>query len=85
MDGTIPTSDWMDAATAIDYITQGVRTPKGRRILSPRYLRREVKGGRLRAAKVGGRGQLLFKRAWLDTWLEDRSSQPLAQPVRRRA
>lgn len=31
---------------------------------------REVKAGRLRAAKVGGRRELRFRDEWIDQWLE---------------
>ena len=43
---------------------------------SRRFLAREIKAGRLRAARVGGRGELLFRREWLDAWLDD-----LATPI----
>ena len=41
-----------------------------------RFLAREVKAGRLRAARVGGRGELMTRTEWIDEWLED-----LARPV----
>jgi hypothetical protein len=55
------------------------RTHRGKRFLS-----REVKAGRLRAARIGGRGELLFRDEWLDQWIEDQAT-PLVVPVRRRA
>jgi excisionase family DNA binding protein len=33
-------------------------------------LRREMKAGRLRYAKVGGRKCIRLRRSWLDSWLE---------------
>lgn len=60
------TSPWMNGTEAGAYVG-------GR---SKRYLRREVKLGRLRAAIIGGRKELLFRREWLDQYLED-----LATPV----
>jgi hypothetical protein len=63
-------SPWMTDSQAIDYISNGDRTEDGRRHYSPRFLRNEVKAHRLRAARIGARQQLLFRREWLDTWLE---------------
>lgn len=84
MSTTFTDSPWKSALAAIDYLTQGERTEKGLRRLSPRLLAREVSGGRLRAAKVGGRGQLLYHRDWLDQWLENQAA-PIPVTARRRA
>ena len=78
-----PSSPWMPADAASEYLTGGARTETGRRKFSERFLAQEVKAGRLRAARVGGRGQLLYRRDWLNQYLED-----LARPIevmRRRA
>jgi excisionase family DNA binding protein len=39
-------------------------------------LRREMKAGRLRFAKVGGRKSIRVRRSWLDAWLEG-STRPV--------
>jgi len=64
-------SPWLTADEAAAY------THRGRR-----FLAREVKAGRLRAARVGGRAELLFRREWLDAWLEDLAT-PVMLPRRR--
>ena len=33
-------------------------------------LRRDIKAGRLRAARVGGRRQYVVRRSWIDAYLE---------------
>jgi excisionase family DNA binding protein len=58
-------SPWMSLADAASYARRGKR-----------FLAREVKAGRLRAARVGGRGELLLRAQWVDEWLEE-----LARPV----
>ena len=49
-----------------------------------RFLAREVKAGRLRAAQVGGRGELLTRREWIDQWYEDLAKPVIVTPGRAR-
>ena len=64
---------WLTATEAAAYARRGKR-----------FLAREVRHGRLRAAVVGGKKELLYRREWLDAWLEDLST-PVLVNVRRRA
>ena len=66
-------SPWLNLPEASVYL-------KGR---GKRFIRNEVKAGRLRAARVGGKGELLFRREWLDEFLENQA--PVIVAVRRRA
>ena len=50
---------------------------------SARFLRREIRAGRLKAARIGGRGEVLVRKEWLDEWVEQQT-QPLMVPIRRR-
>jgi excisionase family DNA binding protein len=68
-----PPSPWLTIAEAADYVHRGRR-----------FLAREVRAGRLRAARVGGRGELLLRREWIDLWVEDLAT-PVMVPTRRRA
>jgi hypothetical protein len=49
---------------------------------SGRFLSGEVKAGRLRAARIGGRGEYLTRAEWLDQWIEDQA-RPVLVSVRR--
>ena len=43
-------------------------------------LRREIRRGRLRAARVGGRKSIRLRRSWLDAWLEANTSPIEVRP-----
>lgn len=47
-----------------------------------RFVLREVKAGRLRAAYIGGHREVLTRREWLDEWVTAQT-QPLELPRRR--
>jgi excisionase family DNA binding protein len=64
------TSPWLTAAEAATYLKRGKR-----------FVLREIKLGRLRGARVGGRGEVLTRAEWCDQWVEDQS---VIVPVRRR-
>jgi hypothetical protein len=49
-----------------------------------RFMANEVKAGRLRAARIGGRGELLTRDEWIDEWIINQTI-PIAINVRRRA
>jgi excisionase family DNA binding protein len=76
-------SPWLTITPAIDYLAEE-RTDTGRRKFGRRYIRNQVATGKLRAARVGGRGELLFRKEWLDQWIEDQAT-PVVLPARRRA
>ena len=50
---------------------------------SPRFLARDIRAGRLKAARVGGRGEYVLRREWIDAWLEDLAT-PVVVNMRRR-
>jgi hypothetical protein len=72
MDVQPKNSPWLKLREAAAYERRGAR-----------WLAREAAAGRVRCARVGGRGELLFRREWLDQHLEDLST-PVIMPMRRR-
>jgi excisionase family DNA binding protein len=64
-------SPWMTAQEAALYLKRGRR-----------FVRNEIKAGRLRGAIVGGRREVLTRRDWCDAWVEDQA-KPIMLPYRR--
>jgi len=62
----------MTAAEAAAYIKRGKR-----------FVQREINAGRMRGARVGGRGEVLTRREWLDDWVLEHAT-PIEIPRRRR-
>jgi len=52
-------SDWFTIREAASYTRCGVKT-----------LYRAIRGGELRAARVGGRRKVVVRKEWLDAYLE---------------
>jgi excisionase family DNA binding protein len=67
--GTAAVSPWLTVPEAAARVNCG-----------PKTIYREVKAGRLRAARVGGRRELRFLAAWVDDWLIGTSEPFLAHP-----
>ena len=67
---------WMNAKEGAAYLP-------GKR--SPRFVMREIKAGRLRGARIGGRGEIVTCDQWLDEWVEQQAAPVLVSFGRRRA
>ena len=64
--------------TAIhDPVWLDVRQAAARAQVGPKPIYRAVKTGALRAARIGGRGELRFRAEWIDAWIEA-ASTPIA-------
>lgn len=61
---------WKNAKQAAAYLGPG---------RSPRFVLREIRAGRLRAARVGGRGEALTCDDWLDAWVQNQAKPILIQ------
>lgn len=51
---------------------------------SPRFLAREVAANRLRAARIGGRNEIITTKEWLDEYLIEQAT-PIQVGFKRRA
>lgn len=71
-DDPIPESPWMNAQAAGRYLSKGRN-----------FVFREVQAGRLRAAKIGGRGEILTRAEWLDEYVMERVSLAARRKLRR--
>ena len=67
------TSPWLTAAEAAAYLKRGRR-----------FVLREIHAGRLRAARIGGRGEILTRREWVDEFVNALAA-PIAVRSRLRA
>ncbi len=54
---------WLTSTEAAAYLKRGKR-----------FVLREIKAGRLRGARVGGRGEILTRAEWCDQFVEDQSA-----------
>jgi excisionase family DNA binding protein len=64
-------SPWLTLRDAATYLKRGRR-----------FIRNEITAGRLRAAIVGGRREILTRRDWCDDWVIDQA-KPIVLPTRR--
>jgi excisionase family DNA binding protein len=64
-------SPWLTAGEAGAYLKRGRR-----------FVLREIHAGRLRAARIGGRGEILTRAEWCDQYVID-MAKPI--PMQRRA
>ncbi len=57
-------------STSVDQAWLTLRHAAARAAVSEGTLKREVRRGRIRAARVGGRRCLRFRPSWVGAWLE---------------
>ena len=50
---------------------------------SKRFILREAKAGRLRHARIGGRGEVVCRREWLDEYVEQYAAPVVGSTPRR--
>jgi len=68
-----PWSPWMNVKVAALYLGRGRR-----------FVRKEIAAGRLRAAIIGGRREVMTRREWCDAWVET-LARVVPSPSRSRA
>lgn len=68
-----PDSPWMTAKEAATYLKCGRD-----------FIHREIKAGRLQAARIGGHREIRTRAEWCDQWVTDQAT-PVLIGARRRA
>jgi hypothetical protein len=76
-------SPWWTLDDAAAYASGHTATHTGQPRIGRRLLARAVRAGRLRACVIGGRGQILTRREWVDAWILE-CATPITLPTRRR-
>jgi excisionase family DNA binding protein len=71
--GAAVPSPWMTATEAAEYLHRGRR-----------FVLNEIHAGRLRAAIIGGRREVLTCRDWCDAWVSERAQPMPLLPRRQR-
>ena len=77
-------SPWLTLPEAAAYASGASLTAAGHVRIGARFLRKEAMAGRLRAATIGGRKQMLTRRDWVDLWIVGQMV-PVEISARRRA
>ena len=68
----VPATPWLSSEPAGRYIER-----------SKRFILREAKAGRLRHTRIGGRGEILTRREWLDEYVEQHMAPVVVSTPRR--
>ncbi len=74
MNDTSSPSPWLTLSQAALYVHRGRR-----------FLLREIHAGRLRAARIGGRGEILTCTGWLDQWVLQQAQPVSVRPAQTRS
>jgi hypothetical protein len=69
-------TEWKNAAQAAKYLGPN---------RSKQFVRREMSAGRLRAARIDGRNEVVTCDAWLDEYVIEQSKPVMVVPTKRRA
>jgi excisionase family DNA binding protein len=72
--------DSHDRRASGDNVWLTLRQAAARAAVSEGTIKREIRRGRVRVARVGGRRSLRFRAQWIDAWLEGCSTPVDHQP-----
>jgi excisionase family DNA binding protein len=72
--------DSHDRRASGDNVWLTLRQAAARAAVSEGTIKREIRRGRVRVARVGGRRSLRFRAGWIDAWLEASTTPVERQP-----